>query len=139
MTREEAIKLLVNATYSDEWQGNQDLTTARNMAIEALEQEPCEDAISREDVIRHICEEKPCYEENCKGITYSRCPDIMWVNELPSVTSMSEEKPKGKYINKDGLMWQCSICGAGIRIMKKYKIPNYCPYCGSEIIKPLNR
>ncbi len=40
MTREEAIKLLVNATYSDEWQGNEDLTTAHNMAIKALEQEP---------------------------------------------------------------------------------------------------
>ena len=37
MTREEAIKLLVNATYSDEWQGNEDLTTAHNMAIKALE------------------------------------------------------------------------------------------------------
>ena len=36
MTREEAIKLLVNATFSDEWQGNEDLTTAYNMAIEAL-------------------------------------------------------------------------------------------------------
>lgn len=40
MTREEAIQLLVNATYSNEWQGNEDLTTAHNMAIEALEQEP---------------------------------------------------------------------------------------------------
>ena len=47
MTREEAIKLLVNATYSDEWHGNEDLTTAHNMAIKALEQEPCEDAASR--------------------------------------------------------------------------------------------
>ena len=37
MTRKEAIKLLVNATYSDEWQGNEDLTAAHNMAIEALE------------------------------------------------------------------------------------------------------
>jgi uncharacterized protein (UPF0218 family) len=37
MTKEEAIKLLVNATYSDEWQGNEDLTTAHNMAIKSLE------------------------------------------------------------------------------------------------------
>jgi hypothetical protein len=37
MTKEEAIKLLVNATYSDEWQGNEDLTTANDMAIKALE------------------------------------------------------------------------------------------------------
>ena len=38
MTNEEAIKLLVNATFSDEWQGNEDLTTAYQMAIKALEQ-----------------------------------------------------------------------------------------------------
>lgn len=37
MTEEEAIKLLVNATYADEWQGNEDLTTAHNMSIKALE------------------------------------------------------------------------------------------------------
>ena len=48
MTREEAIKLLVNATYSDEWQGNEDLTTAHNMAIQTLEQEPILDKIRAE-------------------------------------------------------------------------------------------
>ena len=30
--------MLVNATYSDEWQGNEDLTAANHMAIEALKQ-----------------------------------------------------------------------------------------------------
>lgn len=40
MTKEEAITILSNATFSDEWQGNEDLTTAYLMAIEALEQEP---------------------------------------------------------------------------------------------------
>lgn len=38
MTNEEAIKLLVNATYSKEWQGNEELTTVHNMAIKALKQ-----------------------------------------------------------------------------------------------------
>lgn len=52
MTREEAIKLLVNATYSDEWQGNERLTTALNMAIEALNQKPCSNAIDRDEAIR---------------------------------------------------------------------------------------
>ena len=37
MTSEKAIKLLVNAKYSDEWQGNEELTTAHNMSIKALE------------------------------------------------------------------------------------------------------
>lgn len=36
MTIEEAIELLVNATYSDEWQGKEQLTKANLMAIEAL-------------------------------------------------------------------------------------------------------
>ena len=40
MTREEAIELLVNATYSDEWQGNEQLTEANLMAIKALQAEP---------------------------------------------------------------------------------------------------
>lgn len=39
MTREEAIYLLVNATYSEEWQGNEDLQTAQHMAIEALQKQ----------------------------------------------------------------------------------------------------
>lgn len=40
MTREEAIEMLVNATYSEEWQGNEKLTTAHLMAIEALQTPP---------------------------------------------------------------------------------------------------
>lgn len=39
MTNEEAIKILSNATFSDEWQGNEELTTAYLMAIEALKDE----------------------------------------------------------------------------------------------------
>lgn len=39
MTKEEAIDILVNATFSDEWQGNEDLTTAYHMAIKAIEHE----------------------------------------------------------------------------------------------------
>lgn len=71
MTREEAIKLLANATYSDEWQGNEDLTTAYNMAIKALEQQPCEDTISRQAAIDAV--KKNTFrltfaeEQNCEG------------------------------------------------------------------------
>lgn len=50
-----------------------------------------DDAISRRAVIQHICEEKFCYKENCKGVLFNRCPDITWVNELPSVTPGDNE------------------------------------------------
>lgn len=36
MTKSEAIELLTNATYSDEWQGSEPLTRALHMAIDAL-------------------------------------------------------------------------------------------------------
>lgn len=39
MTYQEAIKVLVNATYSDEWQGNEAVTTAQHMAVDALEKQ----------------------------------------------------------------------------------------------------
>ena len=59
MTREEAVELLVNATYSDEWQGNEQLTKANLMAIESLTYQnlsklnnTCEvDLIRREDAL----------------------------------------------------------------------------------------
>lgn len=51
-----------------------------------LEAQPCEDCISREAVLGHICEDKECYKEECKGRTLKRCPDLQWVFDLPSVT-----------------------------------------------------
>lgn len=50
------------------------------------EAQPSEDCISRQVVIDHICEDKECYKEECKGRTLKRCPDLQWVFDLPSVT-----------------------------------------------------
>lgn len=71
MTREEAIKLLVNATYSDEWQGNEDLTTAHNMAIKALEQEPKTGhwILTDDDYV---------YCSECEDSYYARPIDASW-------------------------------------------------------------
>jgi hypothetical protein len=53
--------------------------------LEKQMQEPCEDCISRQAVIEHICESKECYKEECKGRILKRCPDLQWVFDLPSV------------------------------------------------------
>jgi len=48
MSNDEAIKYLVNATYSDDWQGNNDLQTALHLAISALVRDrwiPCEERL----------------------------------------------------------------------------------------------
>lgn len=48
--------------------------------------EPSEDCISRQAVLEHICEDKECYKEECKGRTLKRCYDLQWVFDLPPVT-----------------------------------------------------
>lgn len=88
MTREKAIKLLVNATYSDEWQGNEDLTTARNMAIKALEQEPCDDAVSRQAVLEMAYDMSEIdgehFTEPCMVV------DVEDIQNLPSVSPQEQ-------------------------------------------------
>lgn len=84
MTREEAIKMLVNATYSDEWQGNEDLTTANHMAIEALKEPEqkkgkwiLSDEQQQEDVdngnYRFICSECGKSDIHSKAVIVSFC------------------------------------------------------------------
>lgn len=97
MTREEAIKLLVNATYSDEFQGNEDLTTALHMAIKALEQEPCEDCISREQA-------KLAIRDRFKDLP-SRVEINTILNELPSVTHIHKDRTVQDFADK------CRGCG----------------------------
>lgn len=140
MTREEAIKLLVNATFSDEWQGNEDLTTAYNMAIKALaynvrfkalEQG---DTISRKDalaeIIRFSTEEGASVE--CQQLYCD-------VNNMPSVTPKSEERPKGKWIIRDEKHHYghiCSNCKKEPLYHKQtrdYILSNFCPNCGAEM------
>ena len=85
MTKEQAREILVNATFSEEWQGNEDLTTAYHMAIKALEQQPCEDCVSREDAKKFLYEELDRLNNDELYDIFSKIIDDMY-NELPSVT-----------------------------------------------------
>lgn len=64
---------------------------ALEIAIKILEKEPCEDCISREAVINHICESKDCYKKECKGRIYKRCFDLQWIYDLPPVKPYKTE------------------------------------------------
>lgn len=102
MTREEAISLiksaqlmLINPTTNEPVS---DLYAAFEMAIKALEQEPCEDAISREDAIK--CVES--HEYTMKAAAELRT--------LPSVTPsrqwipVSERLPEAEYGESDSVL-----------------------------------
>ena len=130
MTREEAIdeiKWILETTpkeppiecdYVDEWLDNHDkMIKALNTAIKALEQEPCEDAVSRKALINAF----PISD------TYTLDDIIATIKFQPSVTPT---RPKGYWIDTDETHSECDQCGAVFEIVSANGEANYCPNCG---------
>ena len=95
---------------------------AKAMAIKALEQEPCDDAISKQAVVDYLCTHCPdnaeCFED---------CDDIKNIKSLPLVKPQPKigKWKREEFPNFTG--WFCDKCGRGWR----YKF-NYCPNCGDK-------
>ena len=140
MTREEAIQVLHHivqvADASDcgikEIDGIDE--KAIDMAIKALEQEPCEDAISRQ-AVRHILN----HEVKMPIKVWKKVFEL--VDDLPSVTP----QPKTGHWEQYGNFWEdkfkCSECGkeqpkilCGERIIGHWS--DYCPNCGAKMVEP---
>ena len=109
-----------------------------------LEQEPCEDAISRDELLKAIdtwdkfgCDADTKlvpYQDHY--IPYIHYDDVVkCVKGIPSVTP----KPKtGHWIDKFGGEYRCSCCREIISIDTEIEHPNgitykYCPNCGCRI------
>lgn len=140
MTREEAIKILKELPNSIlgvilPFDIDFDYTQALDMAIKALEQEPCEDAVSRK-AVHDMLENLPVTVEN-KWFNWLQKACIR-LAELPSVTSI---RPKGHWVecNDDISDWyECSECGYGnegeMQYSREYDVrTNYCPNCGTKM------
>ena len=118
MTREDAIKVLNMV----EAHGLAD--EAKRMAIKALEQEPCEDAISRQTVLAETYNwSKDEFLRISNPFDYLR----KRINALPPVIS----QPKtGHWIDVFGGC-ECSECGC-----LECGYSDYCPNCGSKMVEP---
>ena len=160
MTNKEAIKWLkVEASYIESDIGHgKEILEAYDMAIEALKQEPCEDAISRQavlDAMRGLtrwCVRSEDGKFNNVGLLYD---DVMFgIDKLPPVTPqpitlekaidylheigwMQEHdkemaQPKvGEWL-KNGELCKCSNCHSNVLFsaVKHYK---YCFNCGTKM------
>lgn len=141
MTREEAIKMLKSkmdghTDTSYEW-----AETVR-MAIKALEQEPCEDTISRQavntlvdELARAISDERCCISRGRSTATIMR--DFY---HLPSVNPQAKT---GHWIAEDmfdgNLAYRCSECSELFWIESgtpKDNEYNFCPKCGKRLVEP---
>ena len=164
MTREEAIVQLkmdrdlcnFNPMTGEKEPMNEDCrksVEALDMAINALEQEPCEDAVSRKAVVEYIKASDAELGHDCeKEIVVG---DILTMPSVKPVACIAKvkfskedmqelvnekmkeivvERKKGKWVDihdRDewyGDQYRCSLCG-------KVTIDNglYCPNCGAEM------
>ena len=137
MTTEKAINILygmkaANLNLDDAY--TKDKYEALEMAIKALEQEPCEDTINKQaaiDALSHMCSE----DEN--GITVSRANVNSMLKAMPPVTP----KPKiGHWIDEGFYAeghsehaYRCSECDEHyIGYVGEFK---HCPNCGARMGK----
>lgn len=98
---------------------------ALDMAIKALKQEPCDDAISREaviDIIEDVC---PIYGNDYRYILRDK------VNELPPVTAEKVGQWIDiQYFKADDTYYRpkCPFCS-----IEPKEYSNYCPNCGAKM------
>ena len=98
-----------------------------NKIMDWLEQEPCDDVISRDDVITIIAKKYMFKDKS----DFDKCVHLIakQVKALPSVTP---KQKIGRWIDAeslDGALWHaCSECGKTV-----YYKTNYCPNCGAKM------
>lgn len=101
--------------------------------LESLEQESCEDCISRQSVLNALCNDCELYK-NEKQTCFSKCEEYHFLVTLPSVKPKEKVGHWNTYIvSCDGIdeEWlECSECMWSNALL----IPrNYCPNCGCRM------
>lgn len=124
MTKKEAKEIMCKVTFY--WElGEQTLTQnqineAIDLAIKALDQQPCEDAISRADVKKYLS----APDANGDRVIYESDLDL-----LSPITPQPKTGHWTRVTDKTGhLVWECDKCGWQQRFST-----NFCPDCGARM------
>lgn len=133
MTREESLSIITEAIEDYVCNYVTDTAKAQKMlnAIQTLEQEPCEDAISRQAVIDAIYDmEILKYRIDLENV----------IKALPSVKPQEKtghwvKTPKA--VMGEGYMWYCDKCEHQVYqdSSKSYPSEKYCPNCGTRMVE----
>ena len=100
-------------------------------AIKALEQEPCEDAISKSDVFEILGNLMSIPYDFDRQINEKDVSESM--DEIMALPSVTPARKKGKWINIDATHSKCDRCGAVFEIASENGEVNYCPHCGAKM------
>lgn len=128
MTREKAIKTIESAKH---FAYDIVYEEAFDMTIKALEQKPCEDAVSRTEVLKLV-----------RFNAFHVKSQIKAIENMPSVTP--QEPRKGYWIKHNTpngtYYYDCSLCGCVAPCTETadsylWKLSNFCPDCGAKMNK----
>ena len=136
MTREEALNVLELFLYKQCDLGRTEFAYDANtvweavkMAIEALEQELCEDAVSRDKAIVQLSHLLSDWDDDW-NVVIRKC-----IETVKIVQPVTPAEKVGKWIIK-GESWYCSRCNEPIyEIYEDKPYEKYCPNCGSKMIQ----
>lgn len=119
MTREEAINKWVIPAIKNTWNEKK-----CKEILEALKQEPCEDAVSRQAVIKAIDE-----------VGLLTCEYIDVKQAIESLLSVQPTRPKGEWIGSAMLgTLRCSRCYGDCPMDGDfYHRTDFCPDCGADM------
>lgn len=154
MTREEAIKIIKSECYvfnPFNFDSARMINTALDVAIKALEQQPSEDAISRQALLERINKAEENFKyDNMESIS-SDCEDpfvdgvlsgVFNIRQMVIQAQPATPKPKkGQWIAQDihncHTDFKCSACGYIHSFTHLYGEPTadytYCPNCGAKM------
>lgn len=124
MTREEAIQALKKEKRTALHENK----VAFGMAIKALEQEPCEDAISRKKVLNTLFYNS---DNNCEVVLNKELQD-----RIKSLPPVKPTRKKGKWIDimvGDMPAQACDQCNTFYPLAYTGGGHRYCPNCGAEM------
>jgi len=131
MTREEAIenlKWLLECSYVDRFEDEEN--EALEMAIQALEQEPCEDAISRQELLEDL------YKRDYTKFTHRDFVALVQYQD-----TVQQEPKTGHWIKSrdcyGNYHFTCSECGNDIATQYSDNWEDkYCSECGCRMVEP---
>jgi len=96
--------------------------TAMMMAIKALEQQPCEDCISRENTLKAIIEQLGIRNED-----YLIPAEATLYKVVKNMPSVNLHPKTGQWINNQNGTFECDQCGC------KHSKSRFCPDCGTKM------
>ena len=110
------------------WDGHTEKDVTRLLSLSFPQPEPCEDAVSRADVLECFADLYDTFEDCSKGIINELHRKFEDLRTLPSVTP---KRKTGQWLDNYQYGYKCSECGAYLEIDCGDVEMNFCPNCGS--------